>query len=82
MKGKGMPALVLSFGGVGGPKGRSSDEDGDEGMAASSPGGMAIEAFCRAKDAGDYDTAWAAFKEAVAIADEEDGEDEGEEGKA
>ena len=65
MKGMG-PALMISIG----PEGKPGGDKGD--MGAESPGAMATEAFCRAKEAGDYAAAFDAFREMFKIVDEED----------
>ncbi|HEX6239962.1 MAG TPA: hypothetical protein VFZ61_03675 [Polyangiales bacterium] len=46
------------------------DEGGDAPEAG--PGELATEAFCKAKDAGDYAAAWSAFQDMLAAA--KDGE--------
>lgn len=69
-------ALVISLGGESKGGRKPSDGDGDEGYAgATTAGGMAAQAFCEAKDAGDYDGVFAAFKEMLTIADDDEGDE-------
>lgn len=62
-----MPALVIGVG----PEGEDMEQS--EPSSSGSAGALATEAFCKAKDAGDYDGAFQAFLEMLLAADAEIG---------
>ena len=72
---KGGPALMIGIGPA--PKGMGKgepdgDEMGGEEPSMDSPGALAAEAFCKAKDRGDYEGVFDAFKAMLDVVDDED----------
>ena len=62
---RGAPALMIGVG-------EADPAEGDaEPMADSSSGVLATTAFCKAKDRGDYEAAYEAFKDMLAAADDD-----------